>query len=135
MRAALFTYSKECNYLISREEFVAKVKDGKVAAHKCKKCGNLQLATVVFCGKCYSSDFEVVEVEGRGRVATYTIQNVAPSEYEKYAPYAWVVVRLDAGFNVSGFLPGIASPGDLPINSKVKIVGHDERGILLEKEL
>jgi len=120
--------------LITREEFVAKAKDGKVLAYKCKKCNNLQLATIVFCSKCQSQDFEVVEVEGKGRVATYTIQNVAPVEYEKYAPYAWVVVRLDAGFNVSGFLPGISSPGDVPINARVRIVGHDEKGILLEMD-
>jgi len=120
--------------LISREEFVSKVKDCKVLAHKCKKCGNMQLVTIVFCSKCYSHDFEVVEVEGKGKVVTYTIQNVAPVEYEKYAPYAWAVVRLDAGFNISGFLPGIASPKDLPINARIKIVGHDERGMLLERD-
>jgi uncharacterized OB-fold protein len=120
--------------LINREEFVAKAKEGKILAHKCKKCGNLQLSTIVFCGKCYSQEFEVVEVEGKGKVATYTIQNVAPQEYEKYAPYAWVVVRLDAGFNVSGFLPNINSPTNLPINARIKVVGYDEKGILLEMD-
>ena len=120
--------------MISREELIAKVKDGKVLAYKCKKCSNMQLATIVFCNKCYSQDFEVVEVEGKGKIVTYTIQKVAPVEYEKYAPYAWVVVRLDAGFNVSGFLLGVASPKDLPINARIKIVGHDERGMLLERD-
>ena len=120
--------------MINREQFVAKIKDGKVLAHKCKKCGNLQLATIVFCNKCYSQDFEVVEVEGKGKVATYTIQNVPPQEYEKYAPYAWVVVRLDAGFNISGFLPRIDSPASLPINARIKVVGYDERGMLLEMD-
>jgi len=120
--------------LISREEFVKKVKDGKILAYKCKKCGHMQLATIVFCSECYSHDFEEVEVEGRGKIVTYTIQNVAPVEYEKYAPYAWVVVRLDAGFNISGFLAGIGSPKDLPINARVKIVGYDERGMLIEKD-
>lgn len=120
--------------MISREQFVAKVKDGKVLAYKCKKCGHMQLATIVFCSKCYSHDLETVEVEGKGKVVTYTIQNVAPAEYEKYAPYAWVVMRLDAGFNVSGFLLGVGSPKDLPINARIKIVGYDEKGILLERD-
>ncbi|WP_320416667.1 hypothetical protein [Candidatus Nitrosotenuis chungbukensis] len=35
---------------------------------------------------------------------------------------------------ISGFLGGIASPSNLPIGSKVKIVGYDDRGILLEKQ-
>jgi uncharacterized OB-fold protein len=117
--------------LTSREEFVNVLKNGKVLANKCKKCGNLQLATTIFCSRCSSQDLETTEVEGRGKVITYTIQNVAPEEYEKYKPYAWAVVRLDAGFNISGFLPGIDSPKNLPINARVKIVGYDERGIIL----
>lgn len=36
----------------------------------------------------------------------------------------------DAGFNISGFLPHVNSPKDLPINTRVKIVGYDERGNL-----
>lgn len=120
--------------MISREEFITRAKEGKILAHKCKKCDNLQLSTIVFCSKCYSQDFEVVEVEGKGKVVTYTIQNVAPQEYEKYAPYAWVVVRLDSGFNISGFLPNVDSPKNLPINARIKVVGYDERGILLEMD-
>ncbi len=107
------------------------LKNGKVPAHKCKKCGNLQLATTIFCNQCSSLDLEVTEVEGKGKVVTYTIQNVAPEEYEKYKPYAWAVVKLDAGFNISGFLPGIDSPKDLPINVRVNIAVYDERGIIL----
>lgn len=120
--------------MISREQFVTTVKNGKVLAYKCKKCGSMQLATTVFCSKCSSHDLEVVEVEGKGKIVTYAIQNVAPLEYEKYAPYAWAVVRLDSGFNISGFLPGVDSPKNLPINARVKIVDYDERGILLERD-
>lgn len=119
--------------MISRDEFVAKLKDGKVMAYRCGKCGHMQLATTVFCSKCNSQEMEAVEVEGQGRIVTYTIQNVPPAEYEKYGTYAWAVVQLDAGFNISGFLEGVASPKDLPINSKVRIAGYDKRGMLLEK--
>jgi len=31
-------------------------------------------------------------------------------------------------------LGGISSPAQLPIGSKVKIVGYDDRGIILEKQ-
>ena len=34
---------------------------------------------------------------------------------------------------ISGFLPNIAKPEDLPIGTKVKISGFDDRGIILEK--
>lgn len=134
MRAVQCIYSEGFSRLISREQFVTTVKNGKVLAYKCKKCGNMQLATTVFCSKCNSHDLEVVEVRGKGKIVTYTIQNIAPLEYEKYAPYAWAVVELDAGFKISGFLPEVNSPKNLPINARVKIVDYDERGILLERD-
>lgn len=120
--------------MIEREQFVKSIKDGKVPAYKCSRCGNLQLASTVFCSKCSSKNLEMAEVGGEGRIVTYTIQNVAPEEYQKYAPYAWAVVKLDAGFNISGLLPGVQSPADLPLNTKVKVMGYDERGLILARD-
>ncbi|MFN4336508.1 MAG: Zn-ribbon domain-containing OB-fold protein [Candidatus Nitrosocaldus sp.] len=118
---------------VSREEFVAKLKEGKVLLYRCKRCNNLQLATIVFCRKCNSDEFDVVEEKGEGRVVTYTILYVPPEGYEKYAPYGWAVVRLDSGVNISGFID-IKSPKDLPIDSRVKIVDYDGRGIVLQRD-
>jgi uncharacterized OB-fold protein len=110
---------------------VAELRNGKVLAYKCKRCSNLQIATTIFCNKCSSQELDATQVKGEGKIITYSIQNVAPEEYEKYKPYAWVVVKLDAGFNISGLLPGIDSPKNLPINTKVIVVNYDERGIVL----
>ncbi len=118
---------------VSREEFVAKLKEGKVLLYRCKRCNNLQLATIVFCRKCNSDEFDVVEEKGEGRVVTFTILYVPPEGYEKYAPYGWAVVRLDSGVNISGFID-IKSPKDLPIDSRVKIVDYDGRGIVLQRD-
>lgn len=118
---------------ISREEFVAKLKEGKVLLYRCRRCNNLQLATIVFCRKCNSDEFEVVEEKGEGKVVTFTILYVPPEGYEKYAPYGWAVVRLDSGVNISGFID-VKSAKDLPLNSRVKIVDYDGRGIVLKAE-
>ena len=61
---------------------------------------------------------------------------VPPEGFEEFAPYAWAVMELDgdSGIRISGFLPNIAKPEDLPIGINVKIVGFDERGIVLEKQ-
>ena len=34
---------------------------------------------------------------------------------------------------ISGFLPNITKPEDLPIGTKAKVSGFDDRGIILEK--
>ncbi len=69
-----------------------------------------------------------------GAIVTYTIITVPPEGYEKYVPYAWVVMKLDkTDLRISGFMGGIKSPADLPLGMKSKMTGYDERGIIIEK--
>ena len=121
--------------LSAKPEFIETAKSGNILARKCTQCGELHLATVYFCKKCGSKGFEDSILKGSGKVATYTIMTVPPEGFEDLAPYAWVVMEIDdSDIRVSGFLPKIATPADLPIGTPVKITGFDERGIVLEKQ-
>jgi len=130
-----FIYSKVCK-LSAKPEFIENAKAGNVLARKCTKCGEIHLATVYFCKKCGSKGFEDSIIEGKGKIVTYTIMTVPPEGFEEFAPYAWVVMELDnaLGVRISGFLPNITKPDDLPIGTNAKVVGFDQRGILLEKQ-
>ena len=133
-QVVLFIFSKVCKMSI-KEQLIQKAKEGKVLAHKCTKCGHLHLSTVYFCQKCGSKGFEDAVLEGTGTIATYTIITVPPAGFEKYTPYAFVVVLLDnTQLRISGFMAGIATPADLPVGTKVKITGFDERGIIVQKQ-
>ena len=129
-----FIYSKVCK-LSAKPEFIENAKAGNILARKCTKCGELHLATVYFCRKCGNKDFDNAIIEGKGKVVTYTIMTVPPEGFEEFAPYAWVVMELNdaSGVRISGFLPHIATPSDLPIGTMVKVAGFDQRGIVLEK--
>ena len=117
------------------EQVIENAKQGKLLTHKCTDCGFLHLSTAYYCLKCGSKGFEDVLLEGTGTIATYTIITVAPAGFEKYTPYAFVVLKLDnSDLRISGFMAGIATPADLPVGSKAKITGFDERGILMEKQ-
>lgn len=130
---ALYIYSKVYN-LSGKEEFINYAKSGKILARKCTKCGYLHLATTFFCQNCGNKDFRDVPIEGKGVVVTYTIITVPPEGYEKYTPYAWVVIKLDGvDLRISGFMQNIHSPSDLPLGTNTKVTGYDERGILMEK--
>ena len=110
-------------------------KQGKLLTHKCTSCGYLHLSTAYYCLKCGSKEFEDVLLDGTGTIATYTIITVAPAGFEKYTPYAFVVFNLDnSTLRISGFMAGIATPADLPVGTKVKIAGFDERGIIVERQ-
>jgi len=127
-----FISFKVCK-LSAKPEFIEAAKAGNVLARKCTKCDELHLATVYFCSKCGSKEFEDSILKGTGKVVTYTIMTVPPAGFEDLAPYAWVVMELDdSGIRVSGFLPNIEKPGDLPIGTAVKVDGFGECGLILK---
>jgi hypothetical protein len=117
------------------EQVIENAKQGKLLTHKCTSCGYLHLSTAYYCLKCGSKGFENVLLEGTGAIATYTIITVAPAGFEKYTPYAFVVMLLDnAELRISGFMADIATPADLLVGTRAKITGFDERGIVIEKQ-
>jgi uncharacterized OB-fold protein len=119
----------------AKSEFIDAAKAGNILARKCVKCGELHLATVYFCKKCGSKGFEDAIFNGVGSIATYTIITVAPAGFDKYTPYAFVIMQLDdTDLRISGFMGGIATPADLPVGTRAKITGFDERGIIIEKQ-
>ena len=126
--------------LSAKSEFIDAAKAGNVLARKCTKCGELHLATVYFCKKCGSKGFSNSTIKGAGKVVTYTIMTVPPAGFEDLVPYAWVVMELDDTsefinpIRISGFLPNIQKPKDLPIGTAVKVIDFDNHGILLEKQ-
>jgi uncharacterized protein len=117
------------------EKFIEAANRKKILAQKCIKCGHLMLETVLFCEKCAGNKFEQVDLQGTGIVVTYTIQAVVPEGFEDAGSYAWVVFKIDnAPLRASGFLPGIKTPADLPIGTKVKVAGYDPKhGLMLQK--
>lgn len=134
VQVVLFTYSKVYKMTIE-EQLIEYAKQGKLLTHKCTECGFLHLSTAYYCLKCGSKGFEDAILDGVGSVATYTIITVAPAGFEKYTPYAFVVLQVDnTDLRISGFMPDIATPDDLPVGTKAKIGGFDERGILIEKQ-
>ena len=127
--------------LSAKPEFIDAAKAGNILARKCIKCGELHLATVYFCKKCGSKGFSNFTIKGAGKVVTYTIMTVPPAGFEDLVPYAWVVMELDDTsesinpIRISGFLAdAVEKPEDLLIGAAVKVIGFDDRGIILEKQ-
>jgi uncharacterized OB-fold protein len=122
--------------LSSREKFIISANRGKITTNKCLKCGHIMLGTIYYCEKCHGSDLQSIELEGTGKVVTYTIQAVASEGFNDIGkPYAWVVFKIDnTALKVSGILIGIKSPADLPLGSKVKVERFDVKyGLELQK--
>jgi uncharacterized OB-fold protein len=64
---------------------------------KCKGCGKVYFPPRLICPECQSKEFENIQLKKDGKVLTYTIIRVPPSQFVDQAPYAMGVVELADG--------------------------------------
>jgi uncharacterized OB-fold protein len=89
------------------EQFYKHINQGKLLGGKCKKCGKVHLPPRPLCDSCYSTDFEWTEIPTKGKLLTYTIIYVAPTQFQSMAPYAMGIVQLENGLKIPGMIRGI----------------------------
>jgi len=75
-----------------------------------------------------------VILSGRGRVAAFTVQHVPSDEFLNEAPYAYVVVELDEGGRVTGWMPTVKTESDLAIGDRVHFVASYKPGVQFAKD-
>ncbi|MCI4347620.1 MAG: OB-fold domain-containing protein [Thermoplasmata archaeon] len=86
------------------------------------------------CPRCGELDLAEFTLSGTGVVAAFTLQNVPADEFVNEAPYAYVLVDLDEGGRISGWMPAVKSDGDLAIGDRVQWVPSYKPGVQFEKE-
>jgi uncharacterized protein len=86
------------------EQFYKFLRQNKLMAGKCQKCGKTQLPPRPLCDNCYSQQFSWVEVSGKGKLLTYTVINVAPQQFQALAPYAVGIVEFEDGLRIPGMI-------------------------------
>ena len=89
------------------EQFNKNILQGKLMSGKCKKCGKLHLPPRPMCDNCYSKDFEWTEISPHGKLLTYTIIHIAPSQFQEMAPYAVGIVEFENGLKLPGMIRGV----------------------------
>lgn len=89
------------------EQFYKFLTQGKLMAGKCIKCGKIHLPPRPLCDNCYGNQFEWVQVSGKGKLLTYTIIHVAPTQFQNLAPYTIGIVELEGGLKIPGMIQAI----------------------------
>jgi len=105
------------------EQFYKYVNQGKLMGGKCKKCGKIHLPPRPLCDKCFSKEFEWVEVPQRGKLLTYTIIHVAPPQFQSMAPYAVGIIQLENGLKIPGMIREVA-PEQIKIGMELIIASE-----------
>ena len=89
------------------EQFYKFLGQCKLMAGKCQKCGKMHLPPRPLCDNCFSTDFEWVNVSGKGKLLTYTVINIAPAQFQALTPYAVGIVQLENGVKITGMIQGV----------------------------
>ena len=110
------------------------LKEKKLMASKCRKCGALWLPPRMICLTCNSDDQEWVKLSGRGKLVTFTVIGVGPmpmvdAGYNRENPYCAGIVELEEGPKISAQILGvdIAHPENIKIGTPLT-VDYVERG-------
>ena len=86
------------------------------------------------CPRCGARDLAECALSGRGTVAAVSVQHVPSDEFLNDAPYAYVIVELEEGGRLTGWMPSIRSEEELRIGDRVRWVASYKAGVVFERD-
>lgn len=117
------------------EEFVKGYEDGgKLRGFRCSDCGLVTATWGLACSRCGHSRLEETELSTKGKVAAFTILTVPGEEFLNDAPYAYVVVELDGGGRVTGWMPTVRAEDQIAVGDRVHFVTGYKPGVQFAKD-
>lgn len=93
--------------LISVKDYQSALRENRLPGVKCGECGFVTAPPRWACRKCGSSNLSLLQLSGRGKVASFTSIHVATSSRHGHTPYLVVLVELEEGSWIMGNLHGI----------------------------
>ena len=109
------------------------MRDGKILGRECAKCHHRAITPMARCTRCGGDQVSTATFANEGQVVTFTIQTVASEQFLNEVPFAWVVVELDGGPRVSGWVPFVSRPDELPLGQRVRFTPGYKPGMMFEK--
>jgi uncharacterized protein len=101
---------------------------------RCPNCGLVTATWGLACPRCGRADLEETRLGERGAVVAFTVLHVPGDEFLNDAPYAYVVVELDGGGRVTGWMPAVKTESDLAIGTRVHFVPGYKPGVQFAKD-
>jgi uncharacterized OB-fold protein len=100
--------------------FYTFVSEKRLMAAKCTKCGAVLLPPKPMCTHCFSTNLTWIELEGSGKLVSYTIINIAPEQFQSMAPYAVGIVELTKDLRLPGMIRGV-EPEKISVGMNLKV--------------
>ena len=103
-------------------------------AFRCPSCGKVAATWGLACSGCGHRPLEETTLGPRGRIVAGTIVAVAADEFVNDAPYAYVLVELEGGGQVSGWMPNVRSEAEIAPGTRVRFTSSYKPGLQFELE-
>jgi len=110
--------SEERPFTISN--FYKFASEKRLMAAKCNECGNVILPPKPMCTKCLSTNLTWIELEGAGKLLSYTVIHVAPEQFQSLTPYNVGIVEFKSGLRLPGMICDV-TPEELKVGMDLKI--------------
>jgi len=105
-------------YKLTFKKFSDSLKKNKLLGLKCKECGQFTCPPKITCQECGSTNLDIVELSGKGKIVTFTVNYVPGQGREVEAPILIIMVEMDEGPWVMGNLTNID-----PNEATMEIIG------------
>jgi len=96
------------------------VSEKRLMAAKCNECGTVLLPPKPMCTKCLSTNLQWIELEGAGKLLSYTVIYIAPEQFQSITPYTVGIVELQNGLRLPGMIRGV-DPKEIRVGMDLKI--------------
>jgi uncharacterized OB-fold protein len=96
------------------------VNEKRLMAAKCNECGTVLLPPKPMCTSCLSTNLRWIELEGAGKLLSYTVIYVAPEQFQSITPYTVGIVEFKNGLRLPGMIRDV-KPEEIKIGMNLKI--------------
>lgn len=97
------------------------LKEGKIYATKCIKCGKRYFPPAADCPSCLNSEMEWIELSSKAEVETFTHVVFRPTSFCQYKPYTVAIGRLREDVKVLAWLTGFKL-SEIKVGMKVRLM-------------
>ena len=103
-------------------DFAQHLKDGRLMASRCTKCGETTFPPRADCAACMAAEFDYKEVSGRATLHTFTRIDAAPTGFEDEIPYIVGVADLEEGGRALAWIGDTIPEDEIRIGMELQIV-------------
>lgn len=102
------------------DNFYNYIKEEKLMANKCNKCGKVLVPPKPMCPECLSKNLQWKELPKTGKLLTYTIIHIAPKKFQHLTPYPVGIVEFEEGAKLPGIIKDI-SLDEIEVSMKLAV--------------